>query len=285
MIAELTDVRCYYELLGSGDPLLLIPGLGTTAALWEPAVGELSQQFSLVLFDNRGVGRSVAKCTPHMLSDLAVDVIELMDHLQLDRAHIMGLSLGGIIAQQVAIDHPSRVDRLVLVSCGNRFGPYLRQVAHLLARALRHFPPEYFRRTVELLGTGPEYFDAHADEIEKKIALAVKQGIGRGAVARQLRCLAATDGAQRPDDRILAPTLCVGCEHDTMIPARYVQQMSREIPESEFLLVPGSGHNPFLERPEFIVPRVIEFLASDRARARASKRRVEFAAASAEDLD
>ena len=85
MFAELTDVRCYYELLGSGDPLLLIPGLGTTTALWEPAVGELSQHFSLVLFDNRGVGRSVAKRTPHMLSDLAVDVIELMDHLQLDR--------------------------------------------------------------------------------------------------------------------------------------------------------------------------------------------------------
>src|SRR3954466_6039563 len=134
MYADLSDVRCYYELLGAGDPVMLISGLGATHELWDCIAGELSHSFSLVLHDNRGIGRSIHKRTPVALEDFAVDIVELMDHLQLARAHVIGLSLGGIIAQQLAVDHPSRVDRLVLVSCTNRFGPYLREIAKLLGQ-------------------------------------------------------------------------------------------------------------------------------------------------------
>src|SRR5688572_11194888 len=161
MFAELSDVRCYYELLGSGDPLVLIPGVGKTCTLWDCGLtSDLSRSFSLILLDNRGMGRSLPKRPAQNLGDLAVDVVELLDHLGLDRAHVLGLSFGGLLAQQVAIDHPSRVDRLVLVSCAHRFSPYLLQVAKLLAQALRHCPPEMYLRTMEMLGTSPQYFDA-----------------------------------------------------------------------------------------------------------------------------
>src|SRR5438874_3519864 len=82
MIVELSDVRCSYQLLGSGDPLVLIPGLGATCALWDCVAGELSNSFSVILLDNRGMGRSIAKRTPQTLADFAVDVVELLDHLQ-----------------------------------------------------------------------------------------------------------------------------------------------------------------------------------------------------------
>src|SRR2546430_14008529 len=87
-LAELTDSRCYYELHGSGSPVVLIPGLGATCELWSPVVGELAQSFSVILLDNRDIGRSVSKRSPQTLVDFTVDVIELMDHLQLDRAHV-----------------------------------------------------------------------------------------------------------------------------------------------------------------------------------------------------
>jgi pimeloyl-ACP methyl ester carboxylesterase len=266
MYADLTDVRCYYELLGTGDPVLLIPGLGATCTLWDGVTSDLSKSFSLVLFDNRGMGRSIAKRVPQNLSDLGADLVELMDHLQLERAHVMGLSLGGVIAQQLAIDHPSRIDRLVLVSCSNRFGPYLLEVAKLIGQSLRHFPPEVFRRTIELLGTAPEYFDAHAEEIDRKIATECELGIPRGAVARQLRCLGCRDLADGQEYHITAPTLVVAGEQDMLIPACYGRQMAREIPGSEFLLVRGCGHNPFTEKPEQVVPRVVEFLMRSRDR-------------------
>jgi pimeloyl-ACP methyl ester carboxylesterase len=265
MFANLTDVRCHYELLGTGDPVLLVPGLGATCSVWEGITSALSQSFSLILLDNRGLGRSIANRAPQSLTDLSVDLVELMDHLQLDRAHVVGLSLGGIIAQQLAIDHPSRVDRLVLISCTNRFGPYLLEVARLLAQTLRHFPPELFRRTVELLGTSPQYFDAHADEIDQKIATECALGIPRAAVARQLRCLGCRDIADGNAYQITAPTLVIAGEQDMLIPACYARQMADQIQGSEFLLVRGCGHNPFAEKPELVVPRVIEFLMRSRA--------------------
>ena len=264
MFANLTDVRCYYELLGSGDPVLLVPGLGTTCAMWEPVAGELSQQFNLILLDNRGVGRSVMKRAPHDIADFAVDLVELMDHLQLERAHVVGISLGGMIAQQLAIDHPSRIDRLVLVSCTNRFGPYLREVAKLLAHALRHFKPELFRRTVELLGTAPQFLDEHAEDIEQLISRERYEGVPRMALARQLRCLARHDCDDLPDFNITAPTLVVAGSQDMLIPACYAERMAKEIPGCEFVSVPGCGHNPFTENPDVMVSLLTRFLSRPR---------------------
>lgn len=257
--ADLTDARCYYELHGSGTPVIFIPGLGTTCELWNCVTRELSQSMTLILMDNRDVGRSISKRPPQTLADFAVDVVELMDHLQLDKAHVVGLSLGGVVAQRVAIDHPGRVDRLVLMSCAERFGPYLREIAKLLGQALRRFPPELFRRTVELLGTSPQFFDAHIEEIERKIATDCGPGPSRSAVVRQLRCLACHE-AVGDDYRITAPTLVLAGEHDTLVPACYVRRMAEQIPGSQFMLVPGCGHNPLIERPDFIVPTLVNFL-------------------------
>jgi pimeloyl-ACP methyl ester carboxylesterase len=271
MFADLSDVRCYYELLGTGDPILLIPGVGRTCRLWDDVTSELSKSFSLILLDNRGMGRSVEKRPAQSLGDLAVDLVELLDHLQLERAHVIGISFGGLLAQQFVLDHPGRVDRLVLVSCGNRFSPYLTGVARLLGQALRHFPPELYRRTIELLGTSPQYFDAHADEIEQDIAAQCATGVPRGAIARQMRCLGCRDLAGDREYRIEAPTLVIAGDHDVLIPDCYAREMARQIPGSEFLLVRDCGHNPFAEKPDEVVPRVAKFLlkrsrATDRAR-------------------
>jgi 3-oxoadipate enol-lactonase len=259
MFAELTDVRCYYEVQGSGDPLLLIPGLGSTCALWGPVAAYLAKSFCVILVDNRGAGRSVAKRTPRTLEDFAVDLVELIDHLQLARVHVMGLSLGGMIARQLALDHPSRVDRLVLVSCTNRFSPYLREITKLLAQALRHFPQDVFHRTVELLGSAPEYLDTHADEIDGKIAVVRQHAVPSG-IAGQLRCLAFHDREDEEPSRVAAPTLVIAGEHDTLIPACYARRMAAQIPGSEFMLVPRCGHNPFVEKPDLVLPRIREFL-------------------------
>lgn len=259
--ADLTDVRCYYEIRGEGDPLLLIPGLGGSCRSWDPALPELARHFTLILFDNRGMGRSVAKRPARDMAHLSADIIELLDFLQLDRAHVMGISLGGIIAVRLAVDHPSRIDRLALVSCTDRFSPYLRQVATLLGHALRHFPPETFLRTIELLGTAPEYLDAHTPDMERRVALRCAEGFSRRALADQLRCLACSE---RTDEEgpITNPTLVLAGEHDALIPNCYARRMAGRIHGSEFEVIRGAGHNPFAECPERIVPRIVRFFTS-----------------------
>lgn len=255
--ADLSDVRMYYELAGSGEPVLFIPGLGATCRLWDPIIPELSRDYSLILPDNRGVGKSVAKRPLKTLRDLSSDLLELLDTLQLERAHVVGISFGGVIAQSLAVDHPGRVDRLVLMSTTHRFGPYLRQIAMLLGHTLRKFPLKLFLETMELLGTGPTYFDAKIDEIQANIKARNSAG-SRGPVAAQLRCLSASEFNPR-DYRIEAPTLVLSGEYDPLIPNCYAKQMADEIPGSRFVVLRGCGHNPVSEDPAAVAQAMASF--------------------------
>lgn len=257
--ADLSDCRCYYELLGSGEPLVLIPGLATTCRLWDGVSSDFAQFFSVIQFDNRGIGKSLAKRKPTTLRDLASDIIELLDYLQLDHAHVLGVSMGGIIAQRLAIDHPSRVDRLVLVSCADSFSPYLRQMSGLLAQTLRRFPMEMFVRTVELLATAPEFLDSNGELVEQRVSAKCRSRVSARAVGTQFRCLAASE-SDPLHDRIFAPTLVIAGEYDPIIPGCYSKRMAERIPDSEFFLVSGAGHNPIVDHPQTVLPRVIDFL-------------------------
>jgi pimeloyl-ACP methyl ester carboxylesterase len=257
--AELSDVRCYYETLGEGEPLLLIPGLGGHCRVFDPIVPHLASQFSLILIDNRGIGRSVQKRKPRTLADYSADIVQLLDHLQLDRAHVLGLSLGGIIAQRFAIDHPSRVDRLVLVSCADRFSQYLLRVTQLLGHSLRRFPRRVFLNMMEVLCTAPLYLDANVDAIDREADDRCKAGVPARAMGTQLRALLRSEVAPA-DYRIHAPTLVVAGEHDHLIPNCYARIMAAKIPGSRFVLVPGAGHNPMVELPDTVLPLIARFL-------------------------
>src|SRR5687768_2970718 len=256
--AELTDVRCYYELLGEGEPLLLIPGLGVTAAVWEPIAPELAEHFSLILVDNRGMGRSVAKREPATLNDFCSDLVELLDHLQIERSHVLGLSLGGVIAHRFAVEHADSVDQLVLASCTDKYTPYLRHVALLLGQTLRNLRSTAFARTMEVMGTSPSYMDAQPDLVEERIKEKCAQKIPPRAVGRQLRCLAGSEVQNQ--DPIVAPTLVVAGEHDFLIPNCYAREMASRIPGSRFVQIPGGGHNPLVECPDEVLPLITQFL-------------------------
>lgn len=257
--ADLTDCRCYYEVLGQGEPLLLVPGLGVTCRTWDPVLPELARHFTLIMVDNRGLGLSCSKRPPRTTADYSTDLVELLDKLQLERTHVMGLSLGGIISQRFAVDHASRVERLVLVSCADRFSPYLRQTALVLRHALRRFKWEEFARAMELLGSAPEYIDANERLVEQRIRDKCGADIDRRSVATQLRCLVGSELS--PEDyKILGPTLVIAGEDDRLIPACYARQMAEKIPGSTFVSLPKCGHNPFQERPEEVLPQIIDFL-------------------------
>jgi pimeloyl-ACP methyl ester carboxylesterase len=257
--AELSDVRCYYELVGEGDPLLFIPGLGGTCRVWDPVVPTLAEHFTCILPDNRGIGRSIARRKPHTLADYSADYAELLDRLQLDRAHVLGLSLGGIIAQRFAIDHPSRIDKLVLVSCADRFTAYLHRISALLGHSLRRFPRHMFVQTMEILTTAPFYLDKNVDEIDRQAQERVKAGVPARAMGTQLRALLRSDVAPA-DYNIVNPTLIVAAEHDHLIPNCYARRMAAKIPDSRFVLIPDAGHNPMVEKPEVVLPIISRFL-------------------------
>ena len=107
----------YYEIHGEGAPLVLIMGIGYDASLWGLyQVPALSKEFQVIVFDNRDVGRSSKANGPYTIADMADDVAGLMDGLQIKRAHMLGISMGGMIALEFALRHPERVDKLILPS-------------------------------------------------------------------------------------------------------------------------------------------------------------------------
>ncbi len=268
-IADLTDVRMHYEVYGTGQPVVLIPGLGVTSEIWRTSADFLSESFSVICPDNRGIGRSSAKRQPRTVRDYSADLLELFDHLQLERAHVMGLSLGGVIAQCFAVEHPDRIHRLVIVAATHDFTPYLREMSRLVGHTLHWFPKSMFERTFEILGAGPPCFDANPGRIDERILLTRKMGVPARAIGRQMHALASS--RFDPNEfHIAAPTLALSGQFDSLIPSCYVRKTAALIRDSRFILIPDAGHNPFIDRPDFVLPLIHAFLtgseiANDRA--------------------
>ena len=256
---DLTDCRAYYEVIGEGEPLLLIPGLGATCRLWDSIVPELARHFTLIMLDNRGMGLSKAKKKPRTLADYSADYAELLDYLNVDETHVLGLSLGGIAAQRLAVDHPQKIKRLILMSCADRFSPYLLRITALLGHSLRWFPRMLFLQTMELLATAPLYLDEHVDEIDRMMKEKCNDPVPKSAMATQLRCLLRSE-LEPQDYNITAPTLVVAGEYDALIPSCYAKIMANKIPGSHFVLLKGAGHNPLTEQPDVSLPLVVKFL-------------------------
>ena len=114
--AKITDIQIYYEDYGQGPPLIMILGLGQDITTWNFQISELSKHLKLIVFDNRDSGKSSRSSQNYTTQIMAQDILGLMDHLEIDRTHLLGTSLGGMIAQQVALMAPERVNSLILAS-------------------------------------------------------------------------------------------------------------------------------------------------------------------------
>jgi 3-oxoadipate enol-lactonase len=242
----------WYERRGSGEPLLLITGFGISGAVFEPVLDRYAARFSCIVFDNRGSGRSQAPLRPTSMPELAADAVGLLDELGIASAHVYGVSMGGMIAQEVALRFPERVRGLVL-GCTSPGGPRavrptvreLRVVAAAAASAPRSpvdgtlaavlFSERFRRDEPERARFLLEHFRRH---------LPAAQG-----VAAQLLASVFHDTVSRLD-QVQAPTLVLHGERDVMAPLDNARMLAERIPNAELAIVPGAGHAYALERPD-----------------------------------
>ena len=246
------SVRIAWERHASGAPLLLIHGLGYARWGWEPVLPGLAERFDVILFDNRGIGESDAPPGPYTAAELAADAAQVLDEAGVDRAHVLGTSLGGMVAQEFALVAPERVDRLVL-ACTTPGGT-------------ESFPmPE---QTVKLLTSGATL----RQFVENALAPDPEEGIverilrNREATAQpfdawsaQAAAGAAFDAFDRIEE-IAAPTLVLHGTEDAVVDSRNAALLERRIPDARVELFPGGGHLFFWEQPDRFVEVVTEFL-------------------------
>ena len=131
-IAKLNNLNIYYEVHGEGEPLILIAGFTADSQSWQFVIKDLSKHFKVIIFDNRGVGRTEATDPPYTIEQMADDTKSLMDYLNIHAAHVLGHSMGGYIAQKLAIKYPERVYKLILCSTS----PYATQRNNILFQGL-----------------------------------------------------------------------------------------------------------------------------------------------------
>jgi pimeloyl-ACP methyl ester carboxylesterase len=233
----------YWQRDGSGTPVLLIMGLGLSAGAWWRTVPVLAQSHEVITFDSRSVGRSQTRVHAFSTSVMADDAIGVLDAAGIGRAHIYGISLGGMVAQQVALRHPDRVRSLVLgaTHAGGRLaeqpGP---EVLAFLHRRLWLGHEEAARASIEF-NYSVRCRHEHADRINEDIDQRLAHRFAAGAYWAQMWAASTHDTAGKLD-RIAAPTLVIHGDEDRMIPARNGRLLADRIPGARLLELAGVGH-------------------------------------------
>ena len=259
-------VRIAYELhdrAGADQPwVCLIHGLGYGRWGWQPVVGPLAERFRVVVFDNRGIGASDVPAGPYSASQMASDVVAVLDSAGIERTHVVATSLGGMIAQELAIGSPARVDRLVLVSTtpGGAGSYPMPEASIRLIAEMPGLPLEESLRRGVHNALSPGALAEQPSLVEQINTLRLANPFDLGGWQSQAIGGATYDGKDRWRS-IAAPTLVIHGTADTVVDYRNSKLLASGLPDARLLLFEGAGHLLFWEQPERFVRVVSEFLA------------------------
>jgi 3-oxoadipate enol-lactonase len=261
---DIDGTELYYERRGDGEPLLLIQGLGGNSLHWgEGFLGGLEEDFELILFDNRGAGRSAALDGEHTIADLARDALGLLDALEIDSAHVVGISMGGMVAQEIALAAPGRVRTLTL-GCTFPGGPEATMtdmaVVGMLAEAVLSGDQERTLRVGYEVMIAAEY-GAQEGAYELYSELAGQYPAPIPVLMAQLSAIMGHDTSERLKE-IAAPTLVIHGTEDRLLVAANGELLAKLIPGARLELLEGSGHMFFWEQPERSAQLVREHAAA-----------------------
>ncbi len=243
--------------------LVLIQGLGFDRSGWAPVTRRLQRHFRLLLVDNRGVGRSDVSADSVTVADLSNDVVRVLNAAGVRRGHVLGTSLGGMVAQELAIDHPERVDRLVL-ACTTPGWPYayaMPAASVQLMAATNHLPREVaLRRHVEN-ALSEQTVKTRPELVERLVAHQRRRPSNSAAWAAMAAAGARYSGGMRQTG-IQAQTLVLHGAADTVVDPRNSQLLAERIPNAELMILPDVGHLFFWEDPKDFCEAVTTFLTS-----------------------
>lgn len=257
-IVPANGVELYYEVWGSGAPLVLIEGLSVATWTWDLQLPVLSRHFRVIAYDNRGVGRSSKPAGPYSIAQMADDLAGLLDALGVDRAHVLGTSMGGMIAQELALRHPDRVDRLVLVATTAGGATHVPMSAETLRRVLAPAPPdrEGIRERLRLAFSDAFLATPYADRM-----IDFRLNDPQPVQAFQAQAAAGATFDRASDiGRITAPTLILAGTEDLLVPLANAHYLHARIPDSTLIEYDGLGHQFFIEAADRFNRDVIDFL-------------------------
>jgi len=267
-ITKVGDINIYYEIHGKGEPLVLIYGYVGHSELWFRQVPVLSKKYQVIAFDNRGVGRSDKPDIPYTMTTMAADIAGLLDVIDVDAAHIFGISMGGMIAQHFALNYPQRVISLILgcTYCGgvHSIQPGPESMAALFDfERLRKMTPEEVTRQAMPFCYSQEFITKNPDIIEERVAKQLEYPTPDHGAIRQAGAIMGHDTYELLP-RIKLPTLVIAGDNDRLIPVGNSRILASRIPEAELVILKGPGHEFFIEAAEEANKTILDFLGRHR---------------------
>ena len=263
------DIEMAYKMFGKGDPILLIQGVGGSMGSWEPSIlKELSSNHTVIIFDNRGVGNTTIGTKPFSIQQFANDTAGLLDALKIQKANVLGYSMGSFIAQQFVLTHPEKVDRLVLIAstCGGKENvPNSPEVLELAKKLLSSvvnntsIDPQEVKKTISL-SYGPTWIKLHPDILENiptNTTDLLLSGIGPDTYIQQEKITqnwksTNWSGICNQLPNIAKPTLVITGTEDVTIPAANSLIIAEKIPGAWLVQMKNAGHQITSQYPDEI---------------------------------
>jgi pimeloyl-ACP methyl ester carboxylesterase len=247
-----SGAELYYERAGEGEPLLLIQGMSATHMAWgRPFLDELIRSFETIVFDNRGMGRSGRAELPFTTADLAADTAALLDALGLETAHVAGISMGGMIAQELALAHPERIRTLTIGAsyCGGPQGTLMApEDLQMLGAAYASGQPEQVFRAMWEINLSPGF-----REDDSRFAAFAEMGAALPApqpvVLQQMRACGEHNTSERLG-QISLPTLVIHGDADRLLGYGNGREIAALIPGARLATLEGVGHMFWWEQPQ-----------------------------------
>lgn len=264
-LARMGEADIHYRVHGepSRPPVLGIMGFGLDQRFWAAQIPAVTQTHSFITFDNRGVGRSTGD-PPVTIDGMAADAVHLLDHLGIDQAVIFGASMGGAVAQRLAIDRPERVSALVLAVTWARPIEFMRRQHHLSRLLIEAGGPEALVEAGLVRMFTPRFFEMGADAIDRM--LQAFEMTDKGDVATSEALLAQLDAIDKHDAlgelrKVSVPTLVAAGRQDMMAPHFASEEIASAIPGAQFIEF-ETGHGLMFEEMQRFNDALSEFLAS-----------------------
>jgi 3-oxoadipate enol-lactonase len=258
--AEVNGQRLYYEIHGEGEPLLCVHGLACDTLAWIPQIQGFSAAYRTVIFDNRDVGRSSMADEDYEIADMARDALALADQLELDTFHLVGISMGGAIAQEIACQAPDRVRTLTLAVTFPAGSTYACRLAEVWGNRLKQISFEQHVDDLMMLNHSEEFFE-NADMVEF-IRTAMLNNPNRqsaDAFGRQIAACGRHDTRERLA-KLTMPTHVIGGEYDVLVPIWKSRELAQRIPGAKLTVLERAPHGLSLERAEEFNAAVLGFI-------------------------
>ena len=260
-LLRIGDLQLYYEIHGNGDPLLLIAGLASDSQSWQPIIGELSRHFRVIVFDNRGVGRTSPSEVNTSITLMADDCIALINHLGLTTVSILGHSMGGFIAMDFAIRFPHCVEKLILAATSALTSHRNKALlSDWVSYQESGMDLELWFRNIFYWIFSRDFFE-NEETLNEAIRLAIAYPYPQSRVAfrKQVQAIAEFD---RLKDlcNITSKTLVISGKEDLLFPPEEAILLSKKIPGSRFSLIEKAAHSIHIEYPETIIEIILNFM-------------------------